>query len=64
MRVELEAMEKNETWEDAELPKGRTLVGYVWTVSIKQHENLPRYKVRLWALLNCMAWTILRRFHR
>lgn len=49
MRVELEAMEKNETWEDAELPEGRTLVGYVWTFTIKQHENPPRYKARLCA---------------
>ena len=49
MSVELNAMEKNETWEDAELPNDRKPVGYVWTFTIKQHQNPPRYKARLCA---------------
>ena len=49
MRVELDAIEKNETWEDSEVPPGRTVVGYVWTFTVKQHETPVRYKARLCA---------------
>lgn len=49
IRVELDAIEKNDTWEDAELPVGRKLDGYVWTFTIKQHETPVRYKARLCA---------------
>ena len=53
MSLDVNAMEKNETSEDAELLDGRKHVGYLWTFTIKlvyAHRGLPK----------CMAWITWR----
>ena len=49
MRVEMEALEKNRTWEIVELPKGKKPVGCKWVFSVKYRADgkLERYKARL-----------------
>ena len=49
MRVEMEALEKNQTWEVTELPKGKKPVGCKWVFSLKYRADggLERYKARL-----------------
>ena len=49
MKVEMDALEKNETWKLVELPKEKKLVGCKWvfTVKYKADEILERYKARL-----------------
>ena len=49
MKVEMDALEKNETWELVELPKEKKLVGCKWvfTVKYKADGTLERYKARL-----------------
>ena len=50
MQLEMEAINKNNTWEDVyELPEGRKPIGYVWVFNRKIHENPVRYKARLCA---------------
>ncbi|TXG57200.1 hypothetical protein EZV62_018513 [Acer yangbiense] len=46
---ELRALQKNETWEISELPKGKKLVGCKWifTVKHKADGTVERFKVRL-----------------
>ena len=49
MKVEMDALEKNETWDLVELPKEKKLVGCKWvfTVKYKADGTLERYKARL-----------------
>ena len=49
MKQEMEALEKNGTWELVELPKGKRTVGCKWIFSLKYDINgvIERYKVRL-----------------
>lgn len=48
MKKELNAIEENETWIVADLPKGRRAVGSKWVFKIKKDENgKPIYKARL-----------------
>ena len=70
MSVELNAMKKNEKWENAELPDDRKPVGYVWTFTILLCVSKMRtlQDIRLVCghkgLPKCMAWIILRLSHR
>ncbi|KAG8487880.1 hypothetical protein CXB51_018329 [Gossypium anomalum] len=49
MKVEMEALEKNKTWDLVKLPRGKKLVGcrWVYTVKYKSDGSLERYKARL-----------------
>ena len=49
MKAEMDALEKNGTWELVDLPKGKKPVGYKWVfaVKLKADGSLERYKARL-----------------
>ncbi|KAK3004985.1 hypothetical protein RJ639_017903 [Escallonia herrerae] len=47
MRIEMEALEKNKTWELVELPTGKRPVGCKWVFKYKSDGSIERYKVRL-----------------
>ena len=49
MNEEMEALEKNDTWEMGPLPDGKKLVESRWVFTIKYHfdRSLARYKARL-----------------
>ena len=49
MDVEMEALNKNKTWELATLPIGKKLVGCKWVYTIKYRADgtIERYKARL-----------------
>ena len=49
MKVEMDALEKNKTWDLVELPQGKKIVGCKWvfTVKYKVDGSLERYKARL-----------------
>ena len=49
MNVEMEALEKNKTWDLVNLPTGQKLVGCIWvfTLKYKADGSLERYKARL-----------------
>ena len=49
MEVEMTTLEKNNTWELVQLPKGKQLVGckWVYTIKYKSDRTLDRYKARL-----------------
>lgn len=49
MKVEMEALQKNKTWEMVELPKGKKPVGcrWVFTVKYKSDGSIERFKARL-----------------
>ena len=49
MNEEMEALQKNNTWEICQLPKGKKKVGCKWVfmVKIKADDNIDRYKARL-----------------
>lgn len=49
MREEMDALEKNRTWEIVDKPKEKNLVGCKWvfTLKIKVDGSLERYKARL-----------------
>jgi len=49
MRVEIESIEKNKTWELTVLPNGMKLVGVKWIYKTKLNENgeIDKYKARL-----------------
>jgi len=49
MREEMDALEKNQTWEIVEKPKGKNLVGCKWvfTLKYKADGSLERYKTQL-----------------
>jgi hypothetical protein len=40
MQTEMNALEKNSTWEFVELPKGKHVVGCKWVYSIKYNEKV------------------------
>ena len=49
MEVEMDALEKNKTWDLVELPLGKKLVGCKWvfTMTHKVDGSLEHYKARL-----------------
>ncbi|KAJ7978471.1 Retrovirus-related Pol polyprotein from transposon TNT 1-94 [Quillaja saponaria] len=49
MNDEIEAIEKNDTWELSELPKGHKTIGVKWVFKTKLRENgeVDKYKARL-----------------
>ena len=49
MRMEMEALKKNDTWDIVLLPEGKKSVGCKWvfTVQYKADGSLERYKARL-----------------
>ena len=49
MDEEMRALEKNQTWDIVELPKGKKTVGCKWIFNVKYKANgtLERYKARL-----------------
>ena len=49
MHEELEALEKNRTWELLKLPKGKRAVGCKWVFTVKQNPDgqVEYYKARL-----------------
>ena len=49
MQVEMDALEKNRTWEKCKLPDGKKSVGCMWIFTIKYKANgtVERYKARL-----------------
>ncbi|KAM7520343.1 hypothetical protein LguiB_019305 [Lonicera macranthoides] len=49
MNAEIEAIEKNKTWELTELPKGQKAIGVKWVYKTKLKENgkVDKYKARL-----------------
>ena len=49
MKTEMEALEKNATWELVTLPDGKSIVGcrWVFTVKHKSDGSVERYKARL-----------------
>ena len=48
---EMQAIEKNQTWELMNLPEGKELIGFKWVFQIKRHPDgsIQRYKARLLA---------------
>ncbi|RDX86836.1 hypothetical protein CR513_31779, partial [Mucuna pruriens] len=49
MKEEIEALEKNSTWEIVDRPKDKRVVGcrWIYTVKCKSNGTLERYKARL-----------------
>ena len=49
MQVEMEALEKNSTWDLVPLPNGKKAVGCRWVFTIKHKSDgsIDRYKARL-----------------
>nr|ABA94354.1 retrotransposon protein, putative, unclassified [Oryza sativa Japonica Group] len=49
MLDELEALEKNKTWDLVPFPKGKKIVNYKWVYTVKQNPDgkVERYKARL-----------------
>ena len=49
MNEEIEAIEKNQTWELANLPKDNKSIGVKWVYKAKKNEKdeVTRYKARL-----------------
>ena len=49
MEAEIDALQKNETWELVYLPSGKKIVGCKWVfaVKIKGDGSLEQYKARL-----------------
>lgn len=54
MKEEIEALERNNTWEVCDLPPGKTTIGCKWVYKTKYHENgvKQRDKARLVVLRN------------
>ena len=52
MEVEMDALQKNETWELVDLPSGKKPMGCKWVfvVKFKGDGSLKRYKTRLVAI--------------
>ncbi|KAK8949005.1 hypothetical protein KSP39_PZI005721 [Platanthera zijinensis] len=53
MLEEMSALDKNNTWELVQLPKGKTVVGCKWVFSVKQNSQglVERYKARIEAYM-------------
>ena len=49
MDAEIESIEKNDTWERTDLPKGHKTIGVKWfyKTKLKDNEEADRYKARL-----------------
>jgi len=49
IQCEISALESNQTWETALLPKDKTVIGCKWVFKIKYKadETMERYKARL-----------------
>lgn len=49
MKVEMDALEKNHTWDLVDIPNGKKPVGSKWvfTVKFRADGTLERYKARL-----------------
>lgn len=49
MATEMEALEKNQTWEKCIIPSGKKPVGcrWVFTIKYKSDGSIERYKARL-----------------
>ena len=49
MHVEMEALNKNATWELVPLPKGKKAIGCRWVFTLKHNADgsIDRYKTRL-----------------
>ena len=49
MKIEIEAIEKNETWSLTELPVGHKVIGLKWVFKVKKNSNMEiiKYKARL-----------------
>ena len=47
MEEELQSLEKNQTWEEIDLPKGKTTVGSKWVYKTKDDNDDIRMKARL-----------------
>ena len=49
MKIEIEAIEKNETWSLTELPVGHKVIGLKWVFKLKKNSNgeIIKYKARL-----------------
>ncbi|PRQ41827.1 putative RNA-directed DNA polymerase [Rosa chinensis] len=49
MNEEMEALQKNDTWEIAPLPQGKKTIGcrWIYTVKLKADGSIDRYKARL-----------------
>jgi len=49
MKVEMKAIEKNNTWELTDLPKGVKPIGVVWVFKTKlnEHGKVEKHKARL-----------------
>jgi len=64
MRVEMQALEKNKTWDLVKLPKGKSTVECRWIFTIKYNSDgsLERYKARLVAkgYTKLMVWITLK----
>lgn len=54
MGFEVDALEKNQTWDMTELPEGNVAIGSMWVYKIKYKSDgtIERYKARLVALGN------------
>ncbi|KAJ4758369.1 Retroelement pol polyprotein-like [Rhynchospora pubera] len=54
MRIEIEALERNDTWTIEDLPSGKKAIGCKWVYRIKYHSDgtIERYKARLVVLGN------------
>ena len=49
MQAEFDSIEKNQTWDLVDLPKGKRAIGTKWVYKIKRHADgsIDRYKARL-----------------
>lgn len=49
MEEEMRTLEKNQTWELVDLPRGKTSVGCRWALAVKHKADgsVKRYKIRL-----------------
>ena len=63
MNLEMEALEKNKTWDLVDLPTGKRPVGCKWvfTIKYKADGSLERYKARLVAKGYTQTWCGLSR---
>ena len=64
MNDEMEALNKNDTYEITELPPGRKAIGnkWVWKIKFKSNGEVDRYKARL-VVKGCNQkeeWTLMK----
>ena len=67
IQEEIQALEKNGTWEISELPEGKRLVGCKWIFTVKHNPygSINRFKARLVAkgFTQSMALIMKRHLH-